>query len=98
MIRHIVLYHLHDTAAGHTKAENILLMKEKLEALVGQVEGLRSMEVAPDINGGNYDVALCAVFDDLAAVHYYKKHPAHVAVSDFVHEVMDARAGIDYEF
>lgn len=97
MIRHIVLYHLHENAAGNPKAENIRLMKQKLEGLVGKIEGLRELTIAPDVNGSSYDVCLSALFDDLDAVRYYKKHPLHVAASDFVHEVMESRAAIDYE-
>lgn len=97
MIRHIVLYHLHDTAAGHNKVENAALMKEKLESLVGKIEGLRSLEIAPDCNNNSFDVCLNAVFDSIEALRFYKKHPLHVAASDFVHEVMESRAAVDYE-
>lgn len=98
MIRHIVLYRLKETAAGGTWEENIVRMKEKLEALSGQIEGLQSIKVSPDCNTHDYDVCLNAVFSDLGALQAYKKHPLHLAVSEFVHEVMTERAAIDYEF
>ena len=44
MIRHIVLYRLHEQAAGGTKAENAALMKQKLEALNGVIEGLHDLQ------------------------------------------------------
>ena len=93
MIRHIVLYRLRE----ENKEKSIACMKEKLEALVGQVEGLRTLTVRPDCNTHSYDVCLVAEFDSPDALHYYKKHPAHVAASDYVHSVMTDRAAFDYE-
>lgn len=93
MIRHIVLYRLRE----ENKAQSIACMQQKLEALVGQVEGLRTLTVRPDCNTHSYDACLTAEFDSLEALHYYKKHPAHVAVSDYVHSVMTGRAAFDYE-
>lgn len=93
MIRHIVLYRLRE----ENKEKSIACMKEKLEALVGQIEGLRAITVRPDCNTRSYDVCLVAEFDSPDALHYYKKHPAHVAASDYVHSVMTDRAAFDYE-
>lgn len=97
MIRHIVLYRLHEQAAGGTKAENAAKMKAKLEALNGVIEGLHDLRISTDCNTHEYDLCLTADFDSLEALRYYKKHPKHVAASDFVHEVMCARAGFDFE-
>ena len=93
MIRHIVLYRLRD----ENKEESLACMKEKLEALVGQIEGLHTLTVCPDCNTHSYDACLVAEFDSPEALHYYKKHPAHVAASDYVHTVMTDRAAFDYE-
>lgn len=93
MIRHIVLYRL----CEENKAQSIACMQQKLEALVGQIEGLRTLTVRPDCNTHSYDVCLTAEFDSLEALHYYKKHPAHVAASDYVHSVMTDRAAFDCE-
>lgn len=98
MIRHIVLYRLKENAAGGTCEENIARMKEKLEGLRGQVEGLLSIHVYPDCNQRDYDVCLNAVFTDLGALRHYKSDPRHLSVSEYVHEVMTERAALDYEF
>ena len=50
MIRHIVLYRLKESAAGREKAENARLMKEKLEALNGRIDGLHGLREDPDCN------------------------------------------------
>lgn len=97
MIRHIVLYRLKESAAGCEKAENARLMKEKLEALNGRIDGLHGLRVDPDCNARQFDLCLTADFDDLQALRHYKSHPLHVAASDFVHEVMAERADFDFE-
>src|SRR5659263_772811 len=52
MIKHIVFWKLKDEALGNDKATNALLIKEKLEALNGQIEGLLKLEVGIDFVGG----------------------------------------------
>lgn len=93
MIRHIVLYRLKE----QDKEQNARTMKEKLEGLNGKIEGLHRLRIDRDCNTHQYDVCLTADFDDPAALQAYKKHPLHVAASDFVHEVMAERAGFDFE-
>lgn len=93
MIRHIVLYRLRE----ENREESIAAMQQKLEALVGQIEGLHALTIRPDCNTHGYDVCLCAEFESLEALHFYKKHPAHVAASEYVHSVMTDRAAFDYE-
>ena len=93
MIRHIVLYRLKE----QDKEQNARTMKEKLEGLNGKIEGLHGLRIDRDCNTHQYDVCLTADFDDPAALQSYKKHPLHVAASDFVHEVMAERAGFDFE-
>jgi hypothetical protein len=45
----------------------------------------------------NEDMALICLFDDLAGLHAYKKHPAHVAFGDFMRRVRIRRTSMDYE-
>ena len=40
-IQHVVAWRLKDSALGNDKATNARLLKEKLEALPGQIPGLR---------------------------------------------------------
>ena len=59
MIKHIVMWKLKDEAHGNDKATNAKLIKEKLEALSGKIDGLLKIEVGIDfLGGGNFDVAL----------------------------------------
>ena len=45
MIKHIVMWKLHETAAGRSKEENAKLLKQKLEAMPAQIPELKKAEV-----------------------------------------------------
>ena len=48
MVRHIVWWTLKPEAEGRTAAENAKLIKQRLEALMGQIPSLKSLEVSYD--------------------------------------------------
>ena len=97
MIRHLVLYRLKESAAGREKAENARLMKEKLEGLLGKVEGMLSAQVTTNFTPGGIDVCLVSTHTDKAALDIYQNHPAHLEVKKFVHEVIESRVCHDAE-
>lgn len=97
MIRHIVIWKLADTAEGNNKIENARIMKQRLEALVGVIDGLEEAVVGVNLNGGEYDVALDSRFASKKALDVYANHPAHVAVKEFVHAVAIGRQCVDFE-
>ena len=99
MIKHIVMWRLKDEAMGRSKAENAQLMKQKLEALNGQMPGMRMLEIGIDFAGGEgaSDVVLYSEFDSRAALDAYQAHPEHKAVAAFVMEVRSERRVVDYE-
>ena len=93
MITHMVFWKLQEEG----KTENALRIKESLEALLGVVPGLLEMRVGTNLNGGEYDLALCSRFADMAALHGYETHPEHLKVRAFVQQVRIARAAVDFE-
>lgn len=99
MLKHIVMWRFVDGAEGKSRMEHAQWMKELLEALVGVVPQIRSLEVGvscfPDKAG--YDAVLISTFDDKEAMDSYKVHPAHVAVSEYCKKVRESRVDIDYE-
>lgn len=97
MVRHIVMWNLKPEAAGHTKAENAQLMKEKLEGLLGKVEGMLSAQVTTNFTPGGIDVCLVSTHTNKAALDIYQNHPAHLEVKKFVHEVIESRVCHDAE-
>ena len=98
MIRHIVSWQLAaaDRAEKATAAAGIQV---RLDALVGVVEEIRSLQVGFDVAGGdNWDVVLIADFDDLEAVVRYQVHPEHQKVGAFIRSVVSQRMAVDIPF
>ncbi|MDD4689230.1 MAG: Dabb family protein [Eubacteriales bacterium] len=98
MIKHIVFWQLKDEADGRTKLENAKIMKERLENLNGKIDGLLSLQVGFNENGGEYDAALVSEHTDDAALKAYAVHPLHVEIQGFVKNVAASRAAVDFEF
>ena len=97
MVRHIVLWNLKETAEGKTKAENAAIIKERLEALAGQIDGLLKAEVTVNYNPKGMDLCLYSEFADKAAQEHYQSHPLHQAVREYVHKVVETRVVHDSE-
>ena len=96
MIKHIVMWRLKEEAAGATKEENALKLKERLEALV---DVIHVAEVGINYNSSDaaFDVILYSEFDDKAGLESYQNHPEHLKIVDFVGEIRTDRAVVDYE-
>lgn len=99
MIKHIVMWRLYETAQGKDKASNAQMLKQKLEALRGQIPGLLAIEVGIDhsATADSSDVVLYSEFENAQALHDYHTHPLHLAVAPFVKEVRKDRRVVDYE-
>jgi hypothetical protein len=99
MIKHIVLWKLHDTAEGHTKQENAVRAKQQLEALTKTIHDISHLEVGLDFSNGeaSADIALYSEFDSREALERYQKHPDHQAVATFIAAIRSERHVIDYE-
>ncbi|GGH50082.1 Dabb family protein [Microbacterium album] len=98
MIRHIVMFQLASSDPAEKDAQ-VARAKTELEALVGVVPGLRSMEVTRNgaYEGANMDFMLVADFDDLAALEAYQVHPEHEKVAAYIGTIRSGRAAIDFE-
>lgn len=95
MIKHIVMWKFKEG-----EYDNMLLFKERLLALKGQIPEIRAMEVGININPSerSYDAVLVSEFDSLEALKAYSANPLHVAVSDFCKTIRTTSASCDYEF
>ncbi len=94
MVKHIVLWRLR---ADVNKEEAAAEMKRRLEALIGQIDGLLSLHVGRALAEGHYDVALVSEHTDRAALALYAGHPEHAKVKQYVHSVIEARESVDFE-
>ncbi|HEV8297461.1 MAG TPA: Dabb family protein [Acidimicrobiales bacterium] len=100
MIRHVVMWTFLEQAQGRSRAENLKIMQEKLEALPPRVPGIRRFEVGVDQLAGPAAAHLVLVsdLDDWAALDAYRVHPAHQEVVQFLDGVRDGRWTVDYEY
>ncbi len=93
MIRHIVMFRLHDKADADEAVA-------QLRSMDGKIESLRSLEAGVNVVDSDraYDVAIHTTFDDLAGLKVYADHPEHAPVIKWMHAHTSAAASIDYEF
>ncbi len=98
MIRHVVIWSLAgDTPSAKKTAFDAL--KPQLEALVGTVPGLESLEVnySTGPNPKNWDMCLMSEHDSWQALDEYANHPAHLEVAALVTAHTTSRAAADFE-
>lgn len=89
---------LKDEAHGNDKQTNAKLIKEKLEALNGKIEGVLLIEVGLDfLGGGNFDVVLYSELDRQETLDVYQNHPLHQALLPFIKGAAAERKAVDYE-
>lgn len=97
MVRHIVFWNLKENAEGADKVTNANIIKSKLEALVGQIDGLLKAEVNLNYNPNGFDLCLFSEFESKEALEFYQNHPKHLDVKGFVHKVISERVVTDSE-
>ena len=97
MVTHIVMWNLKEEAEGGSREQNAAIMKERLEGLVGKIEGLVSLKIGKNVIPGGYDLCLVGQYQDLDALKYYRDHPLHKEVQQFVHKVIAERVSCDFE-
>jgi heme-degrading monooxygenase HmoA len=98
MVRHIVMWRVKG-ASAEAKLVAAREMKARLEALNGQIPGLRLLEVGLDFSRtpDSSDVALYSEFDDAEALAAYQRHPEHQALLPFIQERRIERRMVDYQ-
>lgn len=96
MLIHTVMWKFAD-AEGKTKAENVDIVKDGLEALIGKVPVLQSIEFFKNevVCDRNFDAMLVVEVANESDLDAYKNHPAHKAVAAYVAKVTTARAAVD---
>ena len=99
LIRHIVIFTLTSDDAQQREAD-IVAVRERLQALVGVVPGLRSVVFEPDLGliASHQDAVLVSEHDDNAALEGYQAHPGHIEAAGFIASVTGpSRAVVDHE-
>lgn len=98
MVKHIILWKMKDSYTAEEKAACAAEAKSRLEALNGQIPGLRSLVVQTTaLPSSNADMMLDSEFDDAASLAGYQVHPLHVAAATYVRSIVETRLCLDYE-
>lgn len=83
MVKHIILWQLREDIDEAEKPEILKNIKEGLEGLMGQIEGLNDIHVyISNLPTSNADVMLDCSFNSEDALNAYSTNPKHVAVKD----------------
>lgn len=100
MIKHIVMWKLHDLADGASKSENARRLKQRLEALPQQIQEIKFAEVGINFNPSEaaFDVVLYSEFESQEALQTYQNHPAHQKViTELLDKIRSRKSVVDYE-
>lgn len=101
MIKHIVMWRLHDEANGKSKQENATEFKRRLERLPVKISSIKSMEVGIGYNeaeGAIFDMVLTTSHDSKEKLTEYAVHPDHMEVVAFAKDIVVERKVVDFEF
>lgn len=101
MIKHIVMWTIREGETPRAKVERMAEVKARLNSLPEEISEIDGMEVyfnAPSASPDNYDVLLIATFRSWADLEAYQIHPAHVKVAEYIRNVRQNRAVVDYEY
>ena len=99
MVKHMIIWTLKDEYSAEEKAKIKAEIKEGLEGLKGQIEGLVEIKVETEgLESSNCDLMLDSLFENEEALKGYAVHPAHVAVANGkVRPHAKIRSCFDYE-
>jgi hypothetical protein len=94
-----VFWRLNENAYGNDKQKNAQILKDKLLAMQGKVDGLVKVEVGFDFSNekDSCDVVLYSEFESKEALHKYQIHTDHEAIKKWLSEVRYERRVVDYE-
>lgn len=97
MLKHLVVWTL---KVPEDKAKRLASLRPRAQALVGQIPGLRHLEIIEGLplEPTSGDIALYAEFEDVAALTAYQKHPLHTAFGEEeVKPFMASRRVLDWQ-
>ncbi|MDO4515485.1 MAG: Dabb family protein [Lachnospiraceae bacterium] len=99
MVRHLVFFKMKPEALGESGLHNAMEMAKRFRTISAQIPGVHSVELGMNYNDEEnfYEMALNQVFDSRDALAAYTADPRHLAVRDFVRQVIDHRIVVDYD-
>lgn len=100
MVKHIILWKLHEELSAEEKEKVKAGIKAGLEGLQGVVPGLLSVHVQTEgvLDSSTADVMLDCTLESAEALEIYAQHPAHVEVANTkVRPYTSLRTCLDFE-
>ena len=99
MVKHIVMWKLHESAEGFTKTENAKRMKKWLEDLKLSIPGIKKLEVGINFNpsAAAYDILLFSEFENKKELKIYQDHPDHLIFKQKINNIRSEKTVVDYE-
>jgi len=99
MVKHVVMWKLHDFAEGMNKKENASRMKQWLEDLKWQIPEIQYVEVGINFNDSDdaFDIVLYSEFKDRASLESYQNHPAHDQFKKKIKNIRSEKKVVDFE-
>lgn len=99
MIKHVVFFKMKDMAEGKTGSENALELASRFRIISKSIPGVISCETGTNFNSEKvfYELCLHQAFTSREALQAYLAHPLHMAVREFVFQVIDHRIVVDYD-
>jgi len=100
MIKHVVMWRLHEQADGRSKKENIKIFLEQLAELPDQIPQIISFNYGANSieQKEQADVVLIAEFKDKEALKAYRTHPAHMEFIENIKNFRYERRVVDIEY
>lgn len=98
MIYHIVSWKLNDDILESDREAVKSRVKESLESLKNEVEGVIDIKVITNpLSSSNVDITLFSQFNDEKALSAYQVSEGHVKAAEYIRSVFCNRTCIDFE-
>ena len=98
IVKHIILWKLKETLTEEEKVQAKKDIKENLEALEGQIDGLLKMNIRIEyLPSSSADIMMDSEFENEDALKAYQTHPKHQHVANtYVRPNVETRLSMDF--
>lgn len=98
MVKHVVMFKLHNYAEGSSKKENAVKIKKVLDKLPSQIPIIKSYEVGLNINNSSraYDIVVISLFETQIDLEVYLNHPAHLKAVQVIEKYREESVVVDF--
>lgn len=100
MIRHIIMFRLKEMESQDLKKQKLTILKLMIDELGAQIPEIISIEAGLNISMREiaYDLVLVSDFKNQEDLDAYIRHPEHLKIVDFLKDIKESSAVVDYYF